>query len=299
MRYLCSLFIISFTFLVQLAQAEQSSPHQPMLASVYRGEAQVTEYWVSEKLDGVRGHWDGDFLWTRGGHRIAAPGWFTNAWPNTPMDGELWIGRGRFDEVSGIVRSMTPSDEAWQDVRFMVFDLPAHEGSFDARVEAMREIPSRAIPWLQPIEQYRVTNAEQLDQRLKIVIARGGEGLMLHHRDAVYRSGRSQDLLKYKQYEDAEAWVIGYTEGNGKYAGKVGALIVERDDGRRFRLGSGLSDAERDSPPSVGSWVTYRYNGLTSTGLPRFARFLRIRAEAPKMPPSVAEIVSTQSGSTP
>ncbi|SDS84850.1 DNA ligase-1 [Halopseudomonas xinjiangensis] len=299
MRYLCSFLILSFTFLVQLAQAEQGSPHQPMLASVYRGEVQLTEYWVSEKLDGVRGHWDGDSLWTRGGYRIAAPDWFTDGWPATPMDGELWIARGRFDEVSGIVRSTAPNDKAWRDVRFMVFDLPAHGGSFDARVEAMRKIAGRATAWLQPVEQYKVTGADQLDQALHRVVAAGGEGLMLHHQHAVYRSGRSQDLLKYKQYEDAEAWVVGYTEGSGKYTGKVGALIVERDDGRRFRLGSGLSDAERDNPPPIGSWVTYRFNGLTSTGLPRFARFMRIREEAPDMPQSVANIISTTPGSTP
>ena len=43
----------------------------------------------------------------------------------------------------------------------------------------------------------------------------------------------------------------------------------------------GFTDAQRAMPPPVGSWLTYRYNGLTSTGLPRFARFLRVRDEMP------------------
>ncbi|UAW97801.1 DNA ligase [Halopseudomonas nanhaiensis] len=288
MRLLPALLLALLPF--SLLWADSGRPHQPMLASLYQGEASVSEYWVSEKLDGVRGHWDGTRLWTRGGYAIATPEWFTEAWPGTPMDGELWIGRGRFDEVSGIVRSAAAPDEAWRSVRFMVFDLPAHGGTFAERVRVMNGLSGKAHENLRPIRQYKVNDAEELDRRLAAVVAAGGEGLMLHHQAALYRSGRSDDLLKYKQYDDAEAWVVGYTEGKGKYAGKVGALIVEDDAGRRFRLGSGLTDADRDAPPAIGSWVTYRYNGLTSTGLPRFARYMRIRHEAPEVPTSVSTL---------
>ncbi|MBL38710.1 MAG: DNA ligase [Xanthomonadales bacterium] len=257
--------------------SSQGASHQAMLASVYSDEREIQEYWVSEKLDGVRGHWDGKALWSRGGHRISTPEWFTEGWPNTAMDGELWIARGRFDAVSGIARSTRADDKEWQRVKFMVFDMPGHGGVFSQRVEVMEEIDDYGIPWLQPVPQFRVADAAELEARLEALAAAGSEGLMLHHQDALYRSGRSQDLLKYKMHDDAEARVVGYTEGKGKYAGLVGALVVEREDGRRFRLGSGLSDNDRASPPPIGSWVTYHYNGHTSTGLPRFARFVRIR----------------------
>ena len=257
----------------------EGAGHRAMLASVYSAEREIQEYWVSEKLDGVRGHWDGKTLWSRGGHRISTPGWFTEGWPSMAMDGELWIARGRFDAVSGIARSTRADDKEWQRVKFMIFDLPDHGGVFSQRVEEMEEIDDYGIPWLQPIPQFRVDDAAELDARLEALVAAGSEGLMLHHQDALYRSGRSQDLLKYKLHDDAEARVVGYTEGKGKYAGQVGALVVERKDGRRFRLGSGLSDKERASPPPVGSWVTYHYNGYTSTGLPRFARFVRVRKD--------------------
>lgn len=257
------------------------STHQPMLASVYSGKVPITEYWVSEKLDGVRGHWDGNALWTRGGYKINTPDWFVRDWPEMTMDGELWIARNSFDVLSAVVRSSKTDDPAWQDVKFMVFDLPSHSGSFSQRVLTMRNITSFQIPWLQPIDQFRVADTEALNRQLQQVIAAGGEGLMLHHQDAVYLPGRSQYLLKYKLYDDAEARVIGYTAGKGKYRGKVGALEVESPDGRRFRLGSGLKDTDRTQPPPLDSWVTYRYNGLTATGLPRFARFVRIRVEVP------------------
>lgn len=101
---------------------------------------------------------------------------------------------------------------------------------------------------------------------------------MLHQQNALYKTGRSSDLLKLKTYQDTEAEVIGYRPGKGKYQGMVGALIVKTPQGKTFAIGSGLTDALRQTPPEIGSVVTYRYNGYTRHGLPRFARFLRVRS---------------------
>jgi DNA ligase 1 len=88
-----------------------------MLANVYRGQVALADYWVSEKLDGMRGYWDGEKLLTRGGESIAAPEWFTAGWPKTPLDGELWMGRGQFSRTVSTVRQKVPSDAAWREVR--------------------------------------------------------------------------------------------------------------------------------------------------------------------------------------
>ena len=266
--------------------ASDVAPPRLMLATNYHAGIDISDYWVSEKLDGVRGRWDGQALRTRGGMSIQPPAWFTAGWPAVAMDGELWIGRGRFDEISGIVRASNPDPEAWRRVRFMVFDLPADPGVFKARVLRMRKLLDAAgIAWLRPLQQFRVADAASLDARLRSVVAAGGEGLVLHHRNARYRIGRSDDLLKYKPYDDAEARVVGHAAGQGKYLGMLGALIVQRPDGLRFRLGSGFSDAQRATPPPIGSQVTYRYNGLSSRGVPRFARFLHVRHEMPPPDP--------------
>ena len=68
-----------------------------LLAQPWQPGTDLTDWWVSEKYDGVRGFWDGRTLRTRGGERIAAPPWFTAGWPATPLDGELWAGRGGFE----------------------------------------------------------------------------------------------------------------------------------------------------------------------------------------------------------
>lgn len=252
------------------------------LAHTYEHVDDVRDYFVSEKYDGVRGRWTGSALLTRNGHVIAAPEWFTRDWPDAIMDGELWAGRGRFDVASGTVRSQQADDDEWRKLRFMVFDLPAMDAPFSERVQRMRLVLDRnGIAWLQPVAQLRVESSDALDAMLGAIVAAGGEGLMLHHQDARYATGRSRQLLKYKPHTDAEARVLAHVAGKGKYAGMTGALLVERTDGVRFLVGSGLDDADRAEPPPIGSLITYRYNGYTANGLPRFPRFLRVRELPP------------------
>ncbi|HEY4530836.1 MAG TPA: DNA ligase [Luteimonas sp.] len=262
----------------EVAPAEPMQAAQRDALRTVAATGGIGAYWVSEKLDGVRGRWDGRRLWTRGGYPVDAPSWFTAGWPDMAMDGELWMGRGRFEETSALVRNPPADDAPWREVRFLVFDLPDHGGRFEERVLAMRALARAGHPpWLRPVAQSRVPDEAALRARLRAVLAAGGEGLMLHHGAARYLPGRSDALLKLKPHDDAEARVVAHLPGRGKYAGMTGALLVERADGARFRIGSGLSDAERAAPPPHGSLVTYRFNGLTANGLPRFPRYLRVR----------------------
>ena len=261
--------------------AGQPEPPAPALAGVYREGIDLTRYWVSEKLDGVRARWDGAALRSRRGNRLHAPPWFVEGFPAEPLDGELWLGRGSFERLSGVVRRAVPDDDAWRGVRFMVFDLPAHPADFDGRLRRLRELfAGTAPPHAGLVEQFRVADHAGLMAALDRVVALGGEGLMLHDGRARYRAGRTNDLLKVKRHEDAEAVVVAHLPGRGKYAGLLGSLLVETPDGRRFRLGSGFSDEERRRPPPVGATVTYKHYGVTRNGIPRFASFLRVRPES-------------------
>lgn len=253
-----------------------------LLANVYRPGMRLADYWVSEKYDGVRGYWDGHTLRTRGGETVAAPAWFTAGWPDTPMDGELWAGRGRFSHAQSTVRQQQPDDAAWREMRFMVFDLPAHGGTFDQRLPALNKlVESLDQPWVQAVPQQRVASDAALQKLLLRTVRAGGEGLMLHRGASMYRAGRSDDLIKVKTHEDTEAKVVAHLPGQGRHAGRLGALVVEMPSGQRFRLGAGLTDAERDHPPPVGSWVTYRFRGTHDSGVPRFASFVRVRDDMP------------------
>lgn len=253
-----------------------------MLAESYEHGLDITQYWVSEKLDGVRARWNGTQLISRGGKIFAAPEWFTEGFPGIPLDGELWTGRGRYEEVSSIVRKQQPHD-GWRSVRFMIFDLPQHGGSFDERVQGMQRLVQHTpSPYLNLIKQFLVKHEEELTQRLQKVTDQGGEGLMLQRKTAQYASGRSHDLLKFKTYTDAEATVIGYRPGKGKFLGQVGSLQVQTTKGKIFFIGTGLTNDERRHPPPLNSRITFRYQGLTKNGIPRFPVFLHIRDEEPK-----------------
>ncbi|MDR3393566.1 MAG: DNA ligase [Parasulfuritortus sp.] len=249
-----------------------------VLAEVYRNSIDPAAYWVSEKLDGVRAYWDGKQLYFRSGHPVPAPAWFTRDFPATPLDGELWLGRGTFERLSGIVRKTEPVDAEWRQVRYMLFELPGAGGTFSVRKDRLARLVEQAgIPWLQAVEQFRVDDRKALQAKLDGVVAAGGEGLMLHRADAQYSAGRSDDLVKLKPFLDREARVVAHLPGEGRNTGRLGALLVEDENGRQFRIGTGFSDAQRENPPTVGSLVTYRYRGLTAKGLPRFPAFLRIR----------------------
>jgi len=260
--------------------AVAAEPPAILLAEVYRNQVDVAKYLVSEKLDGVRAIWDGRNLRFRSGKEINAPRWFIEGLPKQALDGELWMGRGSFERLSGIVRREVPDDGEWRQVRYMIFELPGAAGTFGERAEAMRQIARQAnVNWLREIEQFSVVDRNSLQKRFKAVVKAGGEGLMLHRADATYETGRSDTLLKMKPWDDAEATVIGHQPGKGKHAGTLGALRVRMDDGREFSLGTGFTDQQRRAPPPVGATVTYRYHGLTRNGMPRFASFLRVRVE--------------------
>lgn len=249
-----------------------------LLASEARSGQSPVGYLVSEKFDGVRALWDGRRLLLRGGGEVKAPTWFLDSLPAQALDGELWLGRGRFDELSALVRREQATDAEWREVRYQLFELPGAPGSFADRAEALEALVAQARqPLLLAVQQQRLPDAGALARRLAEVVGQGGEGLVLHRADAPYVTGRSDVLLKLKPVQDADAVVMAHEPGHGKYAGLVGALVVRNADGRVFRIGSGLTDAQRRNPPPLGSTVSFRWRGQTRTGLPRFATLWRVR----------------------
>lgn len=257
-------------------RANAIAPALP-LPSVWADGRDPAPYLVSEKYDGVRGVWDGETLRFRSGRVVPAPDWFTAQLPRVALDGELWLGRGRFDELSALVRTAAPVDAQWRRVRFMVFELPGAAGSFTQRAQRIEAIVRQsASPQLVAVEQAPVADRPALRRRLAATLAQGGEGLVLHLAAAPYTTGRGDAMMKLKPSLDAEATVVAHRPGRGKYEGLLGALEVRTPEGRRFLIGSGLSDALRRAPPPPGRVITYRYRDLTGTGTPRFASFVRL-----------------------
>ncbi len=270
------LLFTAFAAALPWPRALAAAPALPLLG-VWSEGLDPVGFLVSEKYDGVRATWDGALLRHRSGRPVPAPAWFTAQLPAIALDGELWLGRGRFDALSGIVRRARPIEAEWRLVRYLAFELPGAPGDFSVRARRIESIVRQSgSPQLVAVEQAPVADRDALRRRLALTVAQGGEGLVLHRADAAWVTGRSDAILKFKPALDTEAIVVAHHAGRGKYEGMLGALEVRTPEARRFLIGSGLPDALRRDPPPIGSVVTYRYRDLTSTGLPRFASFLRV-----------------------
>jgi DNA ligase len=277
-----------FVCLLPIMGHADLSTTKPRLAHAnhYTENIDISQYLVSEKLDGVRGYWDGKNLYTRNGNLINTPQWFIKGWPNRKLDGELWIGRNHFEEVSGIVRRKQPNDKDWKNLKFMVFDLHPKaqrpNTPFEVRLKEINSLIKLArSKYLFAITQFQVSSHDELNAKLSGLVDKGAEGLMLHRRTAPYRAGRSDDILKLKPHWDAEVKVLAHLPGKGKYQGMMGALLVQgvsetQVKGKQFRIGTGFNDQERRTPPAVGSIITYRFQGYTKSGLPKFPSYLRL-----------------------
>jgi DNA ligase 1 len=267
-----------------------------LLAERWDNDQDLTGWWVSEKLDGVRAYWDGKALISRYGNRFHAPDWFLEGLPDIPLDGELWIGRKAFQRTVGIVRRQDQTD-LWKQVRYVAFDAPGVDAAFEGRITAIHaHIERHRPPYLAAHEHAVCAGLDQLRAELARVEELGGEGLMLRQPESRYEVGRSLTLLKIKSFRDAEARVLDHLKGAGRHKGRLGALFVELADGTQFSVGTGFSDAERGSPPPVGSIITFRYQELSDGGVPRFPSYVGIRRDAAWTPaatttsaPSVAE----------
>ncbi|OAI47765.1 ATP-dependent DNA ligase [Planctomycetaceae bacterium SCGC AG-212-F19] len=250
-----------------------------LLAESWDCASDPAGWWLSEKLDGVRAFWDGKQFLSRQGNLFHAPDWFVAGLPDTPLDGELWLGRKKFQRAVSIVRRQDRSDH-WKEISFVVFDAPKLEKPFEKRLDFIQEcFEGGKLLYARPHEHQVCQGVDHLRAELLRVEKLGGEGLMMRRPGSRYEIGRSTTLLKVKTFHDAEAKVLKHEAGAGRHKGRMGALLVELADGTRFSVGTGFSDAERDHPPAVGSVITFRYQELSEAGVPRFPSFVGVRKE--------------------
>jgi len=254
-----------------------ATPPKPMLPQVDDGEVAIAGWLMSEKLDGVRGYWDGRQLWSKNGSLFHPPPEFVANFPPFPLEGELWGGRGSFETTAAIVQR--PEDPVgWRQLRFAVFDVPEAPGAFIRRIEqASAWFSAHPSAYAFVIPQQLVSDRAALQRELARIERLGGEGLIVRDPDAPYLAGRRPEILKVKSYKDAEAVVVNHLPGQGQNSGQLGALLVELPDGSRFRIGTGFSVAQRRNPPPIGETITFKYYGHYRSGLPKFPVFLRIR----------------------
>jgi DNA ligase-1 len=250
-----------------------------MLPQVYQDGMEVTGWLMSEKLDGVRGYWDGRRLLSRNGLPFNPPPEFTANFPDFPVEGEIWGGRSTFEQTLSIVRRQEP-DPGWLALKFAVFDVPGIDGGFESRLaRAAAWFALNPAPYAFVIEHWPVGGSEGLQRELARVEAAGGEGLVLRKSGSPYTVGRSPDVLKVKSYADREALVVEQIFEDEKKRARLASLLVELpESGLRFKIGTGFTDQVRFHPPPVGANITFKYYGYYESGVPRFPSYLHTDA---------------------
>jgi DNA ligase 1 len=159
----------------------------------YSGQ-DVTDWLMSEKLNGCRAYWDGETMWSRGGNVINIPSAMRAALPSTSLDGEIYAGRDGFEAA----RKAVQYGRFTTAVKFVAFDLPESSGAFYQRYEAL----SILLP-----EDEIVSYAEHIDcagiaaavDFMSIVQAGAGEGVVLRNPYALYTPGVGWEVLKLKE----------------------------------------------------------------------------------------------------
>jgi DNA ligase-1 len=259
--------------------AAHCAPVEMMLPGVYAEGRDISGWLISEKLDGVRGYWDGEQLWSKNGKNFHPPAAFVRDLPDFALEGELWGGRNTFESTASIVLKEEAHD-GWLQLKFAIFDVPGAGGDFTRRLQMAQDwFAAHPSPYAFVIAQTPARHGKHLQQELQRVEKLGGEGLIVRNPDAPYIGGRSMEILKVKDFQDAEAVVVGHLPGRGRNHGMLGALLVELPDGTRFKIGTGFSAEQRKNPPPVGEVITFKYFGHFLSGIPRFPSFLRIRRD--------------------
>ncbi len=262
MRLLLLFFLVSALF---------AKKPDLLLLNKYHEDINVTSWYMSEKLDGVRAFWDGEKLLSRSGKVFNTPEFFTKDFPNHQLDGELWTSRGDFSNIVSIVNQKKPHG-MWSEITYNIFEVPDAKGNLQERLKKVKD-----TKYIKVIKQIKVKNKTHLKEFLKSIEAKGGEGIVVRDGELPYYTGRDNNALKVKSYIDDECEVVGYNQGKGKYEGMTGSLSCRMKNMQVIKIGSGLNEHQRALPPKIGSIITFKYYGLTSKGNPRFPIFLRVR----------------------
>jgi len=128
------------------------------LGENYTPEIDPYGWWMSEKYDGTRGYWDGQKLHNRTGGEINPPKEFIDQLPQgVQLDGELWI-----SYCSQHLVNKTIHQGGWNKIKYMVFDAPAHKGTFEERMEFLKEVIKPNLPQVKIVEHKKCEGKHQM-----------------------------------------------------------------------------------------------------------------------------------------
>ena len=273
---------------------------KPMLA--HKFDINRVDYsqpvYIQPKLDGIRCLFTANGAFSRNKkqfmnlkHIEMALKPFFDQHPDVVLDGELYNHKLKrdFEKIVSLVRKQKPTEEdrrnAQHLIQFHVYDYfdGVQYDSYQTRNNNLTtsDIYGTSIHY---VPTYRVHKHEEaLNMHYDAFLSNGYEGSILRL-DDVYKHTRSYSLMKFKDFSDAEATIVGYELGQGKRTGTLGKFLMMDDDGNRFGCPPGkgynykdLADMLKNINKYIGRRATFTYFQRTNAGSYRHPLFKTIR----------------------
>lgn len=272
----------------------------PMLAKEFTAREKKIVYpvYVQPKLNGVRAlaRWVGNKVvltsrqgkvWEHVPHINEA---LENILPNNDVfDGELYVHGLNLQEITRLVKKQRPESKS---VEFNVYDCPVifskTSVNYKGRLEYLEEIFKDGFhPHDNKVKLVHTDEVHSKQSMLELYsyhIAFGYEGVMIRIPDSLYEfAHRSNGLLKYKEFKDAEYKIVGYKSGNGSYENCIVFRCVTPEN-KEFDVNMKATIAEKEemlkeAESYIGKFITVKYFDLTEDKIPQFPVGLAIRSE--------------------
>ncbi len=272
---------------------------EPMLAQKYEDRKDEIAFpvYCQPKLDGIRCICTKDGMFSRQGKRFASAPHisaylkdFFKKNPKVILDGELYADKfaNDFNKICSLVKKQKPSAAdlllSAAQIQYHVYDMVDTTKVFSKRIEwLMNSLPHTDTQLIVLVSTRKVDTQAILDEYYGTWREAGYEGQMVRV-DSCYEQKRSKNLLKRKEFQDAEYRIVGIGEGAGNRSSMAGYAIMENKDGSNFRSNiKGTHEfltelwKNRSSEEVMGAYATVQFFNLTPDGVPRFPYIVAIR----------------------
>jgi DNA ligase 1 len=265
---------------------------KPMLSHVYAPHRIIYPVFVQPKLNGIRalyqaGHFQSrdELPWNNGVLRHLTEPLKDILAEHVILDGELYVHGWPLQRINAAIAvnryEPTPDSPL---IEFHVFDVVDFTKPFKDRIDPVTQVlrdtqhqhKARIVP------TRKVFDEAQANDQYAYWVNEKFEGMMYRLGNCQYtrpnagrgisdKNNRTWHLLKRKDFRDDEFLIIDVEEGLGKRSNMVGAFVCVAKNGKRFRVGSGLTDSEATyffQHPPIKSFAKIKYLTLTSDGIP-------------------------------
>jgi len=275
---------------------------KPMLAHKYNPDKADYPAYIQPKLDGVRCVFTKNGAYSRTGKEFKNVDHIKknltsvfNKYPNLILDGELYNHglKDDFEKIISLVRKTKPTqehrEEAAQLVQYHIYDVASFpHATYDWRMGFITRLTDSSIvrtsPHLVIIDTKVALDLDEAMSLHSYNLRSGYEGSIYRSINGIYKNTRSWDLMKFKDFNDDEAVIVGYEIGKGKRQGTLGKFIMQDDEGIQFGCPPGKGYSYKDLAGMldnindyIGQRATFTYFQRTQAGSYRHPHYKCLR----------------------